>query len=147
MLNFARYFLKGIKNTLRLQNGVNFSYKGPWQTVISTTVLDEWYVGEFCAAEYTVVVDVGANRKEMIKCLVVAGPNQANLTIFGRTNINENLIDLTATVTASKVQLIAQPASSPDGSTYDNSSLLVGSKAFFSATYYATINEITSSQV
>jgi hypothetical protein len=94
-----------------------------------------------------VVVDVGANRKEMIKCLVVAGPNQANLTVFGRTNINENLIDLSATVTASKVQLIAQPASSPDGSTYDNSSLLVGSKAFFSATYYATVNDITSSQV
>lgn len=143
MLNFARYFLQGLKNTLRVQNGVNFSYKGPWVTVISDTVLDEWYVGDFMAADYTIAVDVGNSRKEMIKCMVVAGPNQADLTVYGRTNTNENLIDISATVTASKVSLIVGPASSPDGSTYDNSSLLVGSKVIFSATYYHTINEIT----
>ena len=143
MLNFARFFLQGLKNTLRVQNGVNFSYKGPWVTVISDTVLDEWYVGDFMAADYTMVVDVGNSRKEMIKCMVVAGPNQADLTVYGRTNTNENLIDISASVTASKVSLIVGPASSPDGSTYDNSSLLVGSKVIFSATYYHTINEIT----
>jgi len=143
MLNFARYFLQGLKNTLRVQNGVNFSYKGPWVTVISDTVLDEWYVGDFMAADYTIAVDVGNSRKEMIKCMVVAGPNQADLTVYGRTNTNENLIDISATVTASKLSLIVGPASSPDGSTYDNSSLLVGSKVIFSATYYHTINEIT----
>ena len=143
MLNFARYFLQGLKNTLRVQNGVNFSYKGPWVTVISDTVLDEWYVGDFMAADYTIVVDVGNSRKEMIKCMVVAGPNQADLTVYGRTNTNENLIDISASVTASKLSLRVGPASSPDGSTYDNSSLLVGSKVIFSATYYHTINEIT----
>jgi hypothetical protein len=143
MLNFARYFLQGLKNTLRVQNGVNFSYKGPWVTVISDTVLDEWYVGDFMAADYTIAVDVGNLRKEMIKCMVVAGPNQADLTVYGRTNTNENLIDISASVTASKVSLLVGPASSPDGSTYDNSSLLVGSKVIFSATYYHTINEIT----
>jgi hypothetical protein len=143
MLNFARFFLQGLKNTLRVQNGVNFSYKGPWVTVISDTVLDEWYVGDFMAADYTIVVDVGNSRKEMIKCMVVAGPNQADLTVYGRTNTNENLIDISASVTASKLSLIVGPASSPDGSTYDNSSLLVGSKVIFSATYYHTINEIT----
>jgi hypothetical protein len=143
MLNFARYFLQGLKNTLRVQNGVNFSYKGPWVTVISDTVLDEWYVGDFMAADYTIAVDVGNSRKEMIKCMVVAGPNQADLTVYGRTNTNENLIDISASVTASKVSLRVGPASSPDGSTYDNSSLLVGSKVIFSATYYHTINEIT----
>jgi hypothetical protein len=143
MLNFARFFLQGLKNTLRVQNGVNFSYKGPWVTVISDTVLDEWYVGDFMAADYTIAVDVGNSRKEMIKCMVVAGPNQADLTVYGRTNTNENLIDISASVTASKLSLIVGPASSPDGSTYDNSSLLVGSKVIFSATYYHTINEIT----
>jgi hypothetical protein len=143
MLNFARYFLQGLKNTLRVQNGVNFSYKGPWVTVISDTVLDEWYVGDFMAADYTIAVDVGNSRKEMIKCMVVAGPNQADLTVYGRTNTNENLIDISASVTASKVSLRVGPASSPDGSTYDNSSLLIGSKVIFSATYYHTINEIT----
>jgi hypothetical protein len=142
MLNFARFFLQGLKNTLRLQNGVNFSYKGPWVAVTENTVIDEWYVGDFMAAEYTIVVDVGNIRKEVIKCLVIAGPERANLTIYGRTNLNENLIDLSATVNASKLSLIANPASSPDGSTYDNSTLLLGSKLIFSANYYHTINEL-----
>jgi hypothetical protein len=142
MLNFARFFLQGLKNTLRLQNGVNFSYKGPWVGVTENTVIDEWYVGDFMAAEYTIVVDVGNVRKEVVKCLVIAGPEQANLTIYGRTNLNENLIDLSATVNASKLSLIANPASSPDGSTYDNSTLLLGSKLIFSANYYHTINEL-----
>lgn len=143
MLNFARYFFKGIKNTLRLQNGVNFAHKGPWVSVVSDTVIDEWYLGDFMAAEYTIVVDVGNTRKEMLKCLVLAGPEQAYVTVFGRTNSNENLVDITATVNASKISVVASPASSPDGSTYDNSSLLLGSKLIFSATYYHTINEIT----
>ena len=143
MLNFAKFFFRGIKNTLRVQNGVNFSYKGPWKTVISDTVIDEWYIGDFMAAEYTIVVDVGNTRKEMIKCLLVAGVDRADITIYGRTSLNESLIDLQATVNQSKVTLIAQPANSPDGSTYDNSSLLVGSKVIFSANYYYTLNEIT----
>lgn len=145
MMNFANYFFRGIKNTLRVQNGVNLAYKGPWVGVTEHTVIDEWHVGDFCAAEYTVVVDVGNLRKEIIKALVVAGPEKANIMVHGRTSLSENLIDLTVAVTASKVQLIADPTSSPDGSTYDNSSLLVGSKLIFSATYYHTINEITPS--
>jgi hypothetical protein len=143
MLNFAKFFFQGLKNTLRVQNGVNFSYKGPWKSVITETVLDEWYVGDFCAAEYTVVADVGNTRKEVIKCLVVAGPDTAKLTVYGRTALNENLIDLRAEVNSSKLQLFVGPASSPDGSTYDNSSLLVGSKVIFSANYYYALNDIT----
>jgi hypothetical protein len=80
----------------------------------------------------------------MIKCLVVAGPENANLTIYGRTNLSENLIDITARVNASKLTLIANPTSSPDGSTYDNSTLLLGSKLIFSATYYHTINNLAT---
>ena len=143
MMNFARYFFRGIKNTLRVQNGVNFSYKGPWVTVIENTVIDEWYVGDFCAADYTIVVDVGNLRKEVIKCILVAGPEKTAINVYGRTSLTENLIDLSATVNASKVQLLAGPSFSPDGSTYDNSTLLVGSKLIFSATYYYTINDLT----
>jgi hypothetical protein len=143
MLNFAKYFLRGLKNTLRLQNGVNFSYKGPWIPVTSDTLIDEWYVGDFAAAEYTIVVDVSNIRKEMIKCLVVAGSGKADITIYGRTNINENLVEITATISESKLQLKAQPASSPDGSTYDNSSLLLGGKLIFSATYFYSLNDLT----
>ncbi len=143
MLNFSRFFFQGVKGTLRVQNGVNLAYKGPWIAVTSNTVVDQWFVGDFCAAEYTIVVDVGNSRKEIIKCLVVAGPENASLTIYGRTNLAESLIDLTATVNASRCTIVANPASSPDGSTYDNSSLLDGSKLIFSATYYHTINDLT----
>jgi hypothetical protein len=143
MLNFARFFFQGVKNTLRVQNGVNFAYKGPWISVTRDTVVDQWFVGDFCAAEYTIVVDVGNSRKEIIKCLVVAGPENASLTIYGRTNLAESLIDLTATVNASRCTIIANSASSPDGSTYDNSSLLVGSKLIFNATYFHTLNDLT----
>ena len=144
MLTFAKFFFRGIKNTLRVQNGVNFSYKGPWVAVFPNTVLDEWYVGDFMAAEYTIAVDVGNFRKEVIKAIVVAGPDTANVTVYGRTNLGENLIELTATITASKVQLVLNPANSPTDSTYDDSALLQGAKAFFSATYYHTVNDLTS---
>jgi hypothetical protein len=144
MLNFAKFFLQGIKNTLRVQNGVNFAYKGPWVSVFPNTVVDEWYMGDFMAAEYTIVVDVGNFRKEIIKALVVAGPETANVTVYGRTNLGENLIDLAVAVNTSRVQLIINPANSATDSTYDDSAILLGAKAIFSATYYHTINDLTS---
>lgn len=144
MMNFAKFFFQGVKNTLRVQNGVNFAYKGPWVSVFQDTVIDEWYVGDFMAAEYTIVVDVGNTKKEIIKAMVVAGPDQANVTIYGRNSLNERLVDLSVTVSASKLQLIANPSSSPSDSTYDDSQLLVGSKLIFSATYFHTLNDLTS---
>jgi hypothetical protein len=144
-INFSRFFLRGPKNSLRLANGVHFAYQGPWVAATSDTVVDSWYVSEFMAAEYTVVIDVTPVRKEIIKALVIAGPSTATVTVYGRTHLGENLIDLTATVTDSKVTLLANPSSSPDGSTYDNSSLLLGGKIIFSAVYYHSINELKRS--
>jgi hypothetical protein len=142
MLNFASFFLQGLKNTLRLQNGVNFSYKGPWMLFTENAVLDEFYVGDFMAAEYTIVVDAGNTRKEMIKALVVAGPESATVTVYGRTNLNENLIDLNVLVTASKCSVTIRGASSPTDSTYDNSTLLTSAKVIYSANYYHTVNAL-----
>jgi hypothetical protein len=136
MMNFASYFYRGVKNTLRLKNGFNLSYKGPWVPVYSNTVIDEWYVGDFMAAEYTVVVDYGNNDKEIIKCLVVAGPETANVVTYGRTNLGRNLIEISATVTASKVSLVANPAVD------QGSTIAIGSKLIFSANYYYTLNEL-----
>ena len=144
MIDLTRYFFRGVKNTLRVQNGVNFAYKGPWIQVFGeNTVLDEWHLGDFMAAEYTVAVDVGNINKEIIKALVVAGPERATVSIFGRTNITSPLIDLTATVDNSKVVIFVAPIQSIDGSTIDNSSLLLGGKVIFSANYYHTLNELT----
>lgn len=129
--------MQGLKSTLRVINGVNFSYKGPWVQVYPNTVIDEWYVGDFMSAEYTISVDYDTFTKEIIKCLVVAAPSTAQITVYGRSNLGDNLIDLTATVNNSKVSLIASPATSQDGST-----VFQGSKLIFSANYYYTQNEL-----
>jgi len=84
----------------------------------------------------------GNTRKEMIKALVVAGPESATVTVYGRTNLNENLIDLNVLVTASKCSVTIRGASSPTDSTYDNSTLLTGAKVIYSANYYHTVNAL-----
>ena len=132
MINFASFFSKNIKNTLLLRNGTNIAHKGPWVLVYPNTVIDEWYVGDFMSAEYTISVDFGNTEKEIIKCLLVAGPDSAAVTVFGRSNLNSNLVDFTASVTASKVSLIANPSSTP----------VNGSKLIYSATYYHTLNTL-----
>lgn len=134
MINFASFFSKNVKNTLLLKNGTNIAYKGPWILVYPNTVVDEWYVGDFMSAEYTISVDFGNTEKEIIKCLLVAGPNSASVTVFGRSNLNSNLVDFTATVNASKVSLIASPSTS----------LVNGSKLIYSANYYHTLNDLTA---
>jgi hypothetical protein len=133
MINFSSFFSKNVKNTLLLKNGTNIAYKGPWVLVYPNTVVDEWYVGDFMSAEYTISVDFGNTEKEIIKCLLVAGPNSATVTVFGRSNLNSNLVDFTATVNASKVSLIASPSSG----------LVNGSKLIYSANYYHTLNDLT----
>lgn len=131
-MNLASFFLQGLKNTLRFNNGRNLSYKGPWVQVLANTVVDEFFVGDFMAAEYTICVDAGNVDKEIIKCLVCAGPEATALTIYARTSINSELVTLTALVNASKVTLIANPIG-------------VGiKKLIYSANYYYTINELAS---
>ena len=135
MINFSKYFSRGLHGTLRLINGTNLSFKGPWVQVYANTVVDEWYVGDFMSAEYTISVDYDTDRKEFIKAIVVAGPNNANVVITGRTNLGQNLVELTAQVNASKVQLIANPVTS-------GPTTFTGSKVIFSAIYHQTINEL-----
>jgi len=138
MLDLTKFFMQGLNKTLRLQNGVNFSYKGPWVQLYPNTVLDEWYYGDFCAAEYTVVVDLGGQDKEIVKFLVIADIDKANITEYGRTNLGRNLVDITAQVNSSKISIIVNPA------TFEDSAASTGSKIIYSATYYHSLNEVGS---
>ena len=137
MIKFTSYFSQGLRSTLRLLNGTNFSYKGPWVQVYPNTVINQWYVGEFMSAEYAISVDYGTFNKEIIKCLVVAAPGTAQVTVYGRSNLGENLIDISVSVDNSKVSVIVDPLTSNDGST-----VYLGSKLIFSANYYYTQNEL-----
>jgi hypothetical protein len=131
MTEFSKYFMQGLKSTLRLKNKTNLSYKGPWVSVLPNTVIDTFFVGDFMAAEYTIVIDAGNIDKEIIKCLVIAGPDQANLTVFGRTSLSQDIVELSASVNTSNFSLIANPINPID------------IKLSFSANYYYTINELT----
>lgn len=128
MIQFARFFSRSFHNTLKVMNGANFSYKPQWVTVYSNTVLDQWYVGDFMAAEYTIVVDAGSTNKEIVKCLVVAGPDTVNVTTYGRTNLSSDLVTITASIDSSKVELLLTSGTA--------------CKAIFSANYYHTLNQI-----
>ena len=130
-MNISTFFLKGLNKTLKLINGTNFSYAGPWVGAKSgkATIIDTWYVGDFMSADYTIAVDQQSNIKEIIKCLVVASPEVASVTVYGRTDINGPLVDITATVNNSKVSVIITPAED--------------SKVIYSANYYQTLNPIT----
>ena len=97
MFDVSRFFGKGDRNTLLLKNGLNFSYNGPYLVVEEGLVLDQWHVNTFTSAEYTISVDYDTNNKEMLKVLVVASPNQSSLTIYGRSNLGNNLIKLNST--------------------------------------------------
>lgn len=130
-MNFAKYFTRGLKSTLRLLNGVQFSYHGPWVTVGTDTLVDEWFVGDFASADYTISVDYDTGHKEAIKCLVVACPNSAQLTIYGRTNTGTDLVNITATVDAGRVYIRANKLNNKGG------------KLIFSVNYYKTINELS----
>jgi hypothetical protein len=134
-MNLTQYFLQGLKGTLRFNNGKNLSYKGPWVQVFPDTVIDEFFVGDFMAAEYTVCVDAGNNLREIIKCLVVSSPENANLTIYGRTNLGEDLVSLSASVDAAKVSLLANPMT--DATV----------KLIFSSNYYYSIADISSTEL
>lgn len=130
-MEFSDYFMNGLSSTIRLKNGVNFSYKGPWVQLEPNTVIDEWYHGDFMAAEYAICVDAGNVEKEFLKAVVVAGPSQAKLNIFSRVTLNNELITITASVNSSKISLIANP-----------SAFIGTKKLIFSSIYYETINEL-----
>ena len=130
-MNIADYFMTGLKNTLRLKTGKNLSFSNSWQQIYTNTVIDEFYVGDFLAAEYTIIVDVANNSREIIKCLVVAGVNTANLTVYGRVNLGTDLINLNAIVDNSKVSLLASPANG------------AGHKCYYTANYYYSINQLS----
>jgi hypothetical protein len=133
MFNVNNLFGKGVKNTLLLKNGLNFSVGGPFTTVQSNTLIDKWQFTSVSAAEYTIMIDHDTDNKEIIRCLLLGGPSTATVTIYGRGNLGNELINLTATVNDSYVELRATAAQSA----YN------GSKCIFQATYFETLNPIT----
>lgn len=124
-------FLRGPNNTFRLNHRYP-SFGRPWTRVYADTLIDSWFVGDFSSANYLITVEFDSNQKETMQVLVIARPEHASFTIYGRTSIQDELITLSATVTASKLYLTASSASSA----FD------GAKVIFTATYAETISQL-----
>ncbi len=131
-MQITKFFMNGLRGTLKLANGTQFSHAGPWVNVLEKIAIDSWYVGDFMSADYTIVADTGTNTKEIIKCLIVASPDNAAITIYGQTDLTGKVIELEAAVNNSKLTLYATPISVP-------------SKVFFNASYFQTVNTNTLS--
>jgi hypothetical protein len=116
-MNFADYFVKGLRNTLRLKSGMNWSVKGPALAIPAATVIDTWFVGEFSNAVYEIVAEYGVNDVEHINVKISARPEQAAVITSGRSNNGRDLVSINATVDASKVEVIATPFFEVDGVT------------------------------
>lgn len=130
-MDFKNFFTKGLHGTLRPTNNTQFSYKNNWKQIYNQTILDEWHVGDFMSAEYTIVVDHTRSDKEVLKVIVVASPNDAGITVFGRAGTNDQLVNVSAEVTESTFKLILSPAQPSKA----------GARAMFSASYYQTLSD------
>lgn len=132
MFNIGKYLKAGLKNTLLFRNNSGVSYNGPWVQVIGTTLLDRWHVGDFSTVEYTISADLDIENKEIIKVLVTATVEKAAIVVYARNHTMRELIDVTATVNASYVDIILTPS---------NSSILnSGVKVIYSANYFHNQN-------
>ena len=110
MLNLTQYFIPGPQGTLALKAGTNFSYKGDHLQVYTNTEIDRWFVGAFTSANYFITVEFDSNQKESLQVLVVARPDHASFTVYGRTSVDDQLITVTAEVNNSWLSLKASPA-------------------------------------
>ena len=133
-MNLSSHLIPGAKNTLRVINGTNFAFKGNWKQVYENTIVDQFHVGDFSSAIYTITVEFDSNKKEAMQVMACARPDQATITVFCKAGIDDALIQLSASVNDSIFSLIANPASTN----------LAGSKLTYHVNYTETINALTA---
>ena len=109
MSNFSSFFTAGPRGTLKFLNKPSLSYKGNWVQVFPDTEIDRWHVGEFSSASYLINVEFGSNKKEVMHVTVIARPDQASYTVYGRTSIDDELVTFDAAVTNSWMSLKVSP--------------------------------------
>ena len=99
----TNFFTKGQNNSILLPSRSNFSFRGSWIAVQrNNTILDKFHLGDFSSAMYQVAVEFDSNEKETMQISVVARPDRAVVSIFGRASTPE-LIYCLAAVDASSV--------------------------------------------
>ena len=133
MFNIANYFKEGIKKTLLVTNNGATSHNGPWKQVYTNTQVERWHAGEFSTAEFTISIDYDNANKEIVKAIVAVGVDYANLSVVGRSNLGNDLVDLSVTVNQSYVDLLITAKTGYEGA-----------KFIFTANYFQNQNPLTS---
>jgi hypothetical protein len=137
MQNLKKYLTDGIKNTVLYKNNTGTSHNGPWKQVYTDTLLDRWHVGDFSSVEYTISADFDVNNKELIKVLITATRDTANLVVYARSNTVNDIINITATVNDSYVDVVVNPVI--DAEVLTN---FTGAKVIYTAQYFHTQNPL-----
>jgi len=136
MLNFTNFFKQSPQNKLSLKNNTQLAYKGSWVQIYPDTEIDRWYVGDYSSANYTITAEFDSNKKEVLQVLVVARPDQATVTVYGRTSIDDSLINISASVNNSYVSIIVNVTDTT----------FLGTKVIFFANYAETITPLAVAQ-
>ena len=136
MLNFTNFFKQSPQNKLSLKNNTQLAYKGSWVQIYPDTEIDRWYVGDYSSANYTITAEFDSNKKEVLQVLVVARPDQATVTVYGRTSIDDSLINISASVNNSYVSIIVNVTDTT----------FLGTKVIFFANYAETITPLSVAQ-
>ena len=114
MFKLDKFFNKGLKDSVLLTG--TMSHNGPWKQAYANTLLDRFHVSDFSSAEYTISADYDKNNKEIIKVLVTASLDEASVVVCARNNLGTNLLDITATVNKSYVDITVNPTTGKEGS-------------------------------
>lgn len=137
MQNLKKYLTDGLKNTLLFKNNAGTSHSGPWKQVYANTVLDRWHLGDFSSVEYTVSADFDVNNKELVKILVTATKDSASVVIYARNSTVNEILDISATVNDSHVDVILNPVVNAElGINY------TGAKVIYTAQYFHTLTPL-----
>lgn len=114
MFKLDKFFNKGLKDSVLLTG--TMSHNGPWKQAYANTLLDRFHVSDFSSAEYTISADYDKDNKEIIKVLVTASLDEASVVVYARNNLGTNLLDITATVNKSYVDITVNPTTGKEGS-------------------------------
>jgi hypothetical protein len=88
-------------------------------------------VGEFSSVEYTISADFDVDNKEIIKVLITASRDRASVVIYARNNTVNDILDVTATVNDSYVDVVLNPVIDAEIGTNFTSAKVIHTAQYF----------------
>jgi len=103
---------KGLDSTVEFNRTKGFATDQKYQKIYGETNIDEFFLGDFASAFYTINVQLDSDRKEVFQMIVTARPLKVTVSGYGRVSTITKLVDIGATADISKCYITATPISS-----------------------------------